>query len=503
MPRVLILLFLLSVLTMVFITKWGLVMDNISTSAPQQTRHTRELFQAAIEESEKRHQTRIEELQKKIEELQELLDSQRQQRENLTVKVNESESTDSEIQRYFHDKLHSAEILHGVEMKNEYELTAFNRFTLYRVYVVDPGLGKRVVEKPIGAKKRDLLEVITFSVNILNEQRKNASKVYTISDFIEGIYRTDPASGTHYDLYFRNLNASQAGHYSKVVVLKPFGPLIPAINTTVQTKETWINIILPLKGRLDSLEIFMKNFIDVCILIDKRIYLSIVYFGKEGLNEVRNITKTVSRTHGYKFIRVISVNEEFSRGRGLQVGMENWKGKDILVFMCDVDIVFNSEFLERCRLNTEKQRKVYYPIVFSLFNPNLVYSLENKTIPSLRRQLVISKTSGFWRDFGYGMTCQYLSDFKAVQGFSEGIVGWGGEDVFLYKKYVRSSIAVVRATDPGIFHLWHDKECPQSLSADQYRGCIRSKSLSEASHAQLGVLAFKKQIDLQKLQAKN
>lgn len=498
-PRVLVLLFLLSVLTMVFITKWGLVMDNISTTVPQQTRHTRELFQAAIEESEKRHQTRIEELQKKIEELQELLNSQRVQRENLT---NSSESKGSEIQKYLNDKVHVSEILHGVEMKNEYELTAFNRFTLYKVYPVNPGLGKRVVEKPIGARRRDLNDVITYSVNILNEQRKNASKYFTVSDFIEGIYRTEPSSGTHYELYFRNLNAKESGRYSKVVILKPFGPLIPAINTTVRTKETWINIILPLKGRLDSFEVFMRNFADVCIMIDKQIYLSIVYFGLEGLDEVKNITKTIIHTHGYRYIRVINVNEEFNRGRGLQIGMEYWKGKDTLVFMCDVDVIFNSEFLERCRLNAEKQKKVYYPILFSLFNPKLVYSMENRTIPSIKRQLVISKKTGFWRDFGYGMTCQYLSDFKAVKGFREGIVGWGGEDVFLYKKYVRSNMTVVRATDPGIFHLWHDKKCPINLSPDQYRGCIRSKSLSEASHAQLGILAFKDQIDILKLQTK-
>ena len=357
-------------------------------------------------------------------------------------------------------KLEASEVTQGVSLHNEYEIIPFVRFTLKRIYLVDPGMGKRVVEKPIGFKKKDLQEAIAYGIEKLNQERKAPSaKKYMPDDFVEGIYRTEPSLGSHYDLVFRDLDNQTIGNYVKVVLTRSFAPMQLVAKESINAKRETINLILPLSGRTEKFQGFLNRFARVCIKGDKNVFLTVVYFGTEGLNEVKNLMGQISKQYRFKNMKLVTLNENFSRGRGLQVGAQSWLDGDVLLFLCDVDIVFNMEFLDRCRLNTERGKRVYYPMVFSLYNPNVVYRLHNLDVPSEEDQLIISKDTGFWRDFGFGMTCQYRSDFLSIKGFDEEITGWGMEDVYLYRKYVKSDLMVVRATDPGIFHLWHEKQC--------------------------------------------
>lgn len=225
---------------------------------------------------------------------------------------------------YIRKQVGAAEILHGLPLNNEYELIPYNHFTFTRVYPIDLGLGKRVVEKPIGYRRRDLIEAVNKALESLNRNhsariRAKAAAVpagdvikYTLDDFIEGIYRTEPTTGTQYELYFQSVK-HQASPVRRALVMRPFAPL-----QTVQLSELTpngdtpsqgppvIHVILPLAGRLHSFRSFLQMFAK---LEDRRLELIVVYFGVAGLDQARRMAGRSERT------QFLALNETFSRGK--------------------------------------------------------------------------------------------------------------------------------------------------------------------------------------------
>lgn len=509
--RIAILLFTISVVSVILVGRCGLKLEEelrIESSVPGpmspdigiptfQSMYNEEESDV-IRRKEDEHRIETQRLQNEITELKRKLEYFQKLQEDIQPIPIKNIGSHSllgveECGEYIEKQIQSSEIKHGVQLNNEYEILPFSHFTFSRVYPVDLSLGKRVVEKPIGYRRKDLLEVFVRALEIINKERKGKYR-YTVEDFVEGVFRNDPTTGTQYSLYFRERNVSRT--YRTLTLMRPFAPIQIVSDDLERTSKQLINVILPLSGRIDKFRNFMDKFVKVGIRHDKRIFLTVVYFGLEGLSDVQAILTKVSHDTKFRNFKLLTLNDTFSRGKGLHVGAQHWTKGDVLLFMCDVDVIFSTKFLERCRLNSSPGKKVYYPIVFSLYNPSVVYSLQGKDVPSEAEQLSISRDTGFWRDFGYGMTCQYRSDFLDIKGFDEDFVGWGGEDVMLYRKYVRSKLLVIRATDPGIFHMWHEKKCDnQFLSIEQHRACLRSRALSEGSHAQLGLLAFRDELN--------
>lgn len=234
---------------------------------------------------------------------------------------------------YIRRQVGNAEILHGLPMNNEYELIPFNHFTFSRVYPIDLGLGKRVVEKPIGYKRKDLLDAMNRALESLNKNATVLNQRYTLDDFIEGIYRNEPVTGTQYELYFRtkevnnktNPSPSSSHHNdhgtTKIIVMRPFAPLqtIQVERFPKTAEKEIIHIILPLSGRITTFQGFMEKFVKIALKNDRRVQLTVVYFGEEGLSDARTTMKRIiAQKSAYSSnLKLLALNETFSRGKTL------------------------------------------------------------------------------------------------------------------------------------------------------------------------------------------
>uniref|UniRef100_A0A8C5KRC4 Hexosyltransferase n=1 Tax=Jaculus jaculus TaxID=51337 RepID=A0A8C5KRC4_JACJA len=392
------------------------------------------------------------------------------------------EQAPSYLLKFLHSQIDKAKVSVGAKLPSEYGVIPFESFTLMKVFQLEMGLTRHPEEKPVRKDKRDeLVEVIEAGLEVINNPDEDDEQddeggplgeklMFNENDFIEGYYRTERDKGTQYELFFKKADIME---YRHVTLFCPFGPLM---------KLKIINIIVPLAERTEAFVQFMQNFRDVYIHQDKRIHLTAVYFGKEGLSKVKSILESVTSESNFYNCTLISLNEEFNRERGLNVGAGGWDKGEGLMFFCDVDIYFSAEFFNSCQLNAEPGKKVFYPVVFILYNPAIVYANQDVP-PSVEQQLVHKKVSGLWRDFGFGMTCQYQSDFLAIGRFDMEVKGWGGEDVHLYHKYLHGDLIVIRTPVTGLFHLWHEKHCAEM--------CIESKAMNEEIEMHLRKQAYR------------
>uniref|UniRef100_A0A3B1JTE2 Hexosyltransferase n=1 Tax=Astyanax mexicanus TaxID=7994 RepID=A0A3B1JTE2_ASTMX len=437
----------------------------------------KEYYQALLQEQEERHLSRAASLKRQIAQLKQELQEMNDKLKTLQEKkegpgpqglVDGKDQEPGDLLEFLHSQIDKAEVSTGAKLPSEYALVPFESFTTTKVYQLEMGLTRHPEEKPVRKDRRDeLVEVIEAGLDVLNNPDEEDGQeddmpmqrqTFTDSHFVEGLYRTERDKGTLYELYFAKENSHEFRH---VTLFRPFGPLMKVRSTSVDTASTIINIIVPLSGRTEAFAQFLHNFSE---------------------ESFTNYT-------------LIPVDEEFSRGRGLDISAHAWKkSSDVLMFFCDVDIYFTLEFLSTCRLNTTPGKRVFYPVVFSLYNPAIVYGNLELT-PPIEHQLSHKKDAGFWRDFGFGMTCQYRSDFLNIGGFDLEVKGWGVEDVHLYRKYLRSDLIVMRTPVSGLFHLWHEKLCADELTPEQYRMCIQSKAMNEASHSHLGMLVFREEIE--------
>ena len=219
----------------------------------------------------------------------------------------------------------------GKEWHNEYEIIPHSLFTLYAFYPTEPGLGRRVVERPLASRRQDLQEAISSALSILNAQQnkndnsKGSWKRYTANDLIEGLYRIDPIEGTEYEFWFQPSKNKGTVNYTtdlmKVTLLRPHAPLTAVRIGNEELPKSTINIIVPLAGRLTAFKSFLARFQRIIVSSPEsdRIHLTIVFFGDTGWEEIRSEMLAFEKLASFNNFHLLNVNATFSRARGVQV----------------------------------------------------------------------------------------------------------------------------------------------------------------------------------------
>ena len=148
---------------------------------------------------------------------------------------------------------------------------------------------------------------------------------------------------------------------------------------------------------------------------------------------------------------------------------------------------------------TNSTPAVYFPIVWSAYNPATVKLVEKhfirqgKAIPP-----EFSTHRGHWRYYGKGMYVIRGPDAARID-YRDLVLkhqGWGQEDVDFMEKVIRLPRRIFRRTERGLIHTWHEKSCVMGVDVHdelKQRQCFTSVNNEEGSPLGKQLVAAKKE----------
>ncbi|XP_018025751.1 chondroitin sulfate synthase 1 [Hyalella azteca] len=333
-----------------------------------------------------------------------------------------------------------------------------------------------------------LADVIAYTMHTINLASSKRGRELEYRNLLYSYVRHAPGTGMQLVLDLLLLYKRFRGNKMTIPVRRhgyfqvPFGPLyvrelpVPTKDVAVDhipQPAAVVHFLLPLAGRIETLTRFLANYERVVLMQHERATLTIILYREEqrrsdtpsldhgqaatdAESDVQSRVRRLTLKYPAALISIVHGEGEFQRAQALQLGAQQWPAQDALLFCVDVDMSFTSDLLPRLRLHTKLNAQVYFPIVFSEFDPSVAGAPPHDE----RGHTVVTEESGYFRSFGFGIMSVYQSDLMAVGGFNTSIRGWGGEDVDLYEKFVASkNLRVFRSSEPALVHVYHPPAC--------------------------------------------
>ena len=203
--------------------------------------------------------------------------------------------------------------------------------------------------------------------------------------------------------------------------------------------------------------------------------------GKDNSPSHKAIHDAIRLHAGHKldhFKIVDRPDEQFQRAAACNILHDICREESVLLVV-DIDMRLGTPYFARALAFAVKGSSVYFPVVWSRFNPASVRKVARLRGTDVEEVNVVgSPHSGKWRVWGKGNYAIYGSDAKMLKMDAK-IVGWGGEDDDFFSRTSRV-VNVIRMREPHLVHDWHPKDCTHAKGKRKI-SCLGSLAEYEGS----------------------
>ncbi|XP_062348839.1 chondroitin sulfate glucuronyltransferase isoform X2 [Cinclus cinclus] len=386
--------------------------------------------------------------------------------------------------------------------KSRFEVISWDYFTEQHLFSCPDGSPKCELS---GASKADVSEIIESAVEQLNHLYQPLLR-FSKRQLLNGYRRFDPTRGMEYTLDLLLEAATQKGHShvlaKRVSLVRPLSK-VEIIPMPYVTEATRVQLVLPLT--VQDLD-FVANFLDVFAMntLDTHdnalLTLLLIYhpYDAQRVGQVdvfagvKAMVGELEKRYAEVKIPWISVKTEVPSQVKLMDIVSKKHPVDTLFFLASVWTEINTEFLNRCRMNTISNWQVFFPVHFQEFNPALVY----------RGEQTASSNTDFLRDghfdrHSFAEACFYNSDYMTARtklaadilDRDEVLESMEVFDVFLHY----SGLHLFRAVEPGLVQKYTLRSCNPRLSEELYHRCVLSNLEGLASRSHLAMALFEQE----------
>lgn len=388
------------------------------------------------------------------------------------------------------------------EPKSRFEVLRWEYFTEEEIYSCADGAPKCELR---GIDKMDVVDVIDTAVEELNKKYMSILHLKK-QQLINGYRRFDPTRGMEYILDLQLEIVSQKGHsrsfIKRVHLVRPLS-LIEIIPMPYVTEATRVHVIIPLTAEDRSyVNHFMEVFASNAFETSENAILTFlfIYDPVEAQNVNHNDifagvkTQINAYEHKYPTVKIpwISIKTEIPSQIKFMDIISKKHPVDTLFFLAQVNTNINTEFLNRCRMNSISNWQVFFPVHFQEYNPDVAY--HNQPQPAT---VELIKEAGHFDQRSVNEACFYNSDYMATRSRMAADV-LENEDILesldIYDVFVKySGLHVFRAVEPALHHQYHYQSCNPKLSEDLYYRCVQTNLENLGSRSHLAMLLFEQE----------